>query len=1157
MKFLKINIHNLASIEDAEIDFNGNVLRDEPIFLITGTTGAGKSTILDAICLALFNETPRFAEAAEKNVKLTDRYNAATGKNVKDKDFKAGEQVISLNHKGQLLRRGAAEGWVELRFEAEGVEYLAKWYVKRKYGRADGKLDTPHNTFTNIDTGHVEENTRAIKEVEKIVGLTFDEFCRTTMLAQGDFTRFLQSSSKDKSVILEKLTRTMLYSEIGKKIFELKSLHTVEHERKKALLEGISLFTEEERDAMVKEEEELKVLSEVYVKELDICEKKRKWLLTDRQLVSDMEEKRETLQRKKEVTESEDFKKESRMVADFDATTEPRTWLADMEHAKLHIRRLKDEEPQMVKQYAKLVAASRQLEQAQKSDEQALEKLETWMGERKAHMAMFHKAQTITFRLQQVQADEDSVKKMQRVLKEAKERLPVVERRIEESQQKEMAALVQLRQKNNEVDETIKQREAYDRKGLMEKSKSLSEKKDDIRKAKNDISLLDTKHMHLEETERAFKKLVEEKDRLEKEHPTLKEKMEWSRELHDHAKEAYDNVRLSLDESFKAVRATLRKGMTCPLCMKQVEHDHVPDPDYDTCIRPLLQAEKDSRIRLEKAMADLEANRLMKGKVEKLLVEAGKNWDNARKQFDIQAEMVWKGMEKLLGSAPDMAMASRQWLEQLGRLEEQVEKELAELKKRLDEVESIGRQLEQMMREEQKLTKKHAEAQAATEEVKHQKEQLLADVDAANLKKKELLANINETIGILRKDISWTGWEMEWEGDHAIFIKRLNDQADAFAQAEQRKSFLSQVITTRRMTLEGVGQSKDDVEALVPGWSGMSKGAYETGASEVELPRLWQNFTKKVNTWKTSIANREEDHRKKEEMVGAFIESQPAISFERLVDLAACDKEEVEAVRRRHGKLDANIRKDEGALAELKHHWERHHADKPLFKEEETGEWLKEKAEELNARYEKTLLRMGQLEQQLQEDQEKQQKYAHALAECQESRKLLDQWERLDKELGGSDGSRFSRVAQSFILNHLLSHANKYLARFTNRYELVCEPGALAILVRDRFSRQSPQFSKILSGGESFMVSLSLALALAKLNTHQSSVDTLFIDEGFGTLDEECLNTVMDTLEQLHQMGGHRVGVISHVEALKERIHAQVQVKRVDPSRSKVEVIRT
>lgn len=1155
MKLLNLKIHNLASIEDAEIDFNGSVLRDEPLFLIAGATGAGKTTILDAICLALYNDTPRFFGAEEKKLKIIDRFNDA---NKRDKNYVPGVQEITADHKGQLLRRGAVEAWVELTFETEDAEYLAKWFVKRKKGRADGKLESPINTLTNLATGYVVEKAKPFKEeIQNVVKLTFDEFCRTTMLAQGEFTRFLQSSSKDKSGILEKLTRTTKYTEIGKKIFELRKIHEVEYKKKEALLQGITLLTEEETAEKLRERDELKSLSETISADLAACDKKHIWLSTDRKLASDIEGSNEALQRMQEKTATEEYKREGRMVADYIATTEPRAWMADMQLAKRQIQQLKDEEPGMVRQFAELVAANNMVGKALDDDLRELEKVEDLIGERQDHAGMLHDARAITLRLRQVKTDEESIRKKQRMVEEATNRLPEMDERIGENRKKEQEVADQLQQKTQEREDMARKREALDPEGLKKKNKTLSGKKDDIMTAMNDNTLLDTKHAHLEETENAYRERMDERERLEKELPELRERVEWKRKQYDREKETYDNIRSSMDENIKALRATLQKGMKCPLCLQDVEHDHVPDPDYDTYIRPLFEAEKKSREELEKATTDLKAKQQMVKTLRKQEEEVGKNWEKAKGQFEKQFEVVRKDLEKVLESEPDMTMPSQQRKEMLQRLEKQVKEELAEVTGRMEEVEKIGTKLEQMMRDEKKLIKRHADAKEATKEAENKKKQLQADIDTANRDRRQLQDNIKEAMELLRSDISWAGWEKEWENDHDAFLKRLNQEAAAFVKAEQQRTALNQVIARRKTTLGVVRQSKGGVETLVPEWGGVTKAGLACHKSEDELPKLWSNLTNKVNAWKTSLANREEDLAKNAERVGAFIDAHPDISLQRLVELSECVKDEVEATRKRHEELETGIQTKKGGLATLKQQRARHLEDKPDFREEETAEWLKDKAKELDARREKTLQDVGKLEQQLREDKEKQKKHAQALVDLEKSKVEYGQWEKLDNELGGSDGSKFSRVAQSFILRHLLAHANNYLAKFTNRYELVCEPGVLTILVKDRFSNQSPQSATILSGGESFMVSLSLALALAKLNVNQSSVDTLFIDEGFGTLDEECLNVVMDTLEQLHQMGGHRVGIISHVEALNDRIHAQVQVKRVNPSKSIIEVKRT
>ena len=173
---------------------------------------------------------------------------------------------------------------------------------------------------------------------------------------------------------------------------------------------------------------------------------------------------------------------------------------------------------------------------------------------------------------------------------------------------------------------------------------------------------------------------------------------------------------------------------------------------------------------------------------------------------------------------------------------------------------------------------------------------------------------------------------------------------------------------------------------------------------------------------------------------------------------------------------------------------------------------------------------------------------------AEKARAEKDKWDTLCKYLGDREGKQFRKVAQSFILSHLLNIANGYLCRFSDRYTLTCQPGSLVILVEDTHNPGVSQSANILSGGESFMVSLSLALALSRLNAADNGVDTLFIDEGFGSLDEESLELAIRVLSGLTE-GDRLVGIISHVGALKDRIDRQVVVRKARTGGSTVELI--
>jgi DNA repair exonuclease SbcCD ATPase subunit len=180
-------------------------------------------------------------------------------------------------------------------------------------------------------------------------------------------------------------------------------------------------------------------------------------------------------------------------------------------------------------------------------------------------------------------------------------------------------------------------------------------------------------------------------------------------------------------------------------------------------------------------------------------------------------------------------------------------------------------------------------------------------------------------------------------------------------------------------------------------------------------------------------------------------------------------------------------------------------------------------------------------------------------AELETAKQRFARWDRLNSIFGGT---RFRTLVQTYILRPLLNNANIYLEKITDRYRLTCSEAneQLSILVLDRYNKNQVRSVTVLSGGERFMISLALSLALSSLNRPDMNVNILFIDEGFGTLDENSLNSVMSTLEKLQEIAGQtnrRVGIISHREELEERIPVKIQVVKKGEGRSNVEISNT
>lgn len=255
-------------------------------------------------------------------------------------------------------------------------------------------------------------------------------------------------------------------------------------------------------------------------------------------------------------------------------------------------------------------------------------------------------------------------------------------------------------------------------------------------------------------------------------------------------------------------------------------------------------------------------------------------------------------------------------------------------------------------------------------------------------------------------------------------------------------------------------------------------------------------------------------------------------------------RKEVEAVYNRLSGLQGEMKQITLAIGELQEQY------KKIESPEQLPEIIKKQQEE-NLNTERALSTM---EARLLQQAKNKLTVEQIAKELAEKQTIAERWAKLNKLIGSADGAKFKVIAQSYTLNLLLLHANKHLSYLSKRYKLQQVPDTLALQVIDCDMCDEIRTVYSLSGGESFLISLALALGLSSLSSNNLKVESLFIDEGFGSLDAESLRTAMEALEQL-QMQGRKIGVISHVQEMSERISVQVQVHKKVNGKSVLTVV--
>lgn len=1019
MKILAIRLKNLTSIEGTvEVDFTSEPLRSAGIFAISGPTGAGKSTLLDALCLALYDKAPRFASSVE-NISLAD----------------VGDNQINQADVRNLLRRGTSDGYAEVDFLGiDGHRYRSRWSVRRTRNKVSGSLQAQVMQVSDLDTEKEFQGTKRelLNQLTELVGLNYEQFTRTVLLAQNDFATFLKSKGAAKAELLEKLTGTAVYSRISQEIYSRSKTLQAEVDLIRGKMNAIELMSEEDFLALQKEKEEWMQQREAGGRRLTVLNEQ--W-----QVVRSLQAQEELLARKQQEEQQE--KERSGQLAQ---------QLASQEEGWTHFKQQCEAiQPDLQKARALDVQIqSRQTDYGQAQlrwREAAAQVAEQEKKLRAVHEASRASYESLVRLLNWAAADE--VLSMEQVA-------DFLRRDEADLKDKEQA---------NEV--RRQQLEAFAYPSLVEEQGRCREEKKRLQTI-----------AQLTKDEQAT---VAECQRLGKEAAVCEQRLAEHRATLETVKRVYDNARMAVGKDVKTLRGQLQEGEACPVC-GSVQHPYASlHEGIDTLFRQLEQE----------------------------FTSASETYQQTNNQF-ITVQRDWAHHQQ--EEQRLRALLQQLWVEnvQQGGLSQPVSEAASEAEQpdsglaeyihgRMEVIDSRLQELSRLLQAYQRLYGDWQRADAAVKQQRMRCEQLRMYASRYQLEVQKLSAG---------------------EEQRVLLQQALSKEQTRFREVEQALQALQQ---ERSALLRG--KSVEDAERA------MKK-------KEDELAAELERVRKAVEVLRQRQAGLQGEIKQIASVVEELREKTRSISF------PLCNSSLVEGAA--SSELASVLRQSASSSAASS-------TEIPLAV---LADSLSSAIAQQEADNRHTEQRLSAIEVRLLQQQKNQELMAQVARELEGKQRVAEQWAKLNKLLGSADGAKFKVIAQSYTLNHLLRHANRHLSYLSKRYKLQQVPGTLALQVIDCDMCDEVRTVYSLSGGESFLISLALALGLSSLSSNNLKVESLFIDEGFGSLDADSLRTAMEALEQL-QMQGRKVGVISHVQEMSERISVQVQVHKKINGKSVLTVV--
>ena len=1140
MKILAIRGCNLASLAgEFEIDLAHGALADAGVFAIVGNTGAGKSTLLDALCVALFDRTPR----------LTNHSRVIVGRGEEDPGALGAQDVRTL------LRRGAAQGWAEVDFESgDERRYRARWSVRRARGQVDGTIQAQTVTLTSLDGGERLGGTKTetLEAIHTRLGLTFDQFRRSALLAQGEFATFLRADGKDRSELLERMTGTGIYTRLSVQAHLRATLaeHTLASGRTAAfaiavLEDPARLLAEEDRalaeaakgaararhasaEAAARwvaersaRDDALAVAEAAHTAAIaasDAAEVERTELALRRraEALRGAWEEAQRRDRDLALAHGEVVAAEAAAAAATKAQHAialRRAGLAAL-HAPIRVARMS---AQLVERAAADTStAAIDLGRAALDDA-------AWLAARGALAPEVAAWSELDAKFAQHAAAQDAIVSLERAHTEhtaSRDKLIRARGILVTEHQAATAKLGEAQRKAESFSR---------RRGLSLDAARRSE--DEARTRLGEVDRL----VAVASAARAAQTAREEIDRRLAELAEGRLVDATARTQADAARATALAVRTEREHAvaelrkaagYEHARAELVDGEPCPLCGAD-EHpwrDRGAFHDVIAAAKQRLDAIVAELDTITAALAHLDARAEHRKHDQTTLVRSRSTADAAA------ADAVARWAEQLtaLGELSLVRDPLAPGAEAFGL------ELLAAAKKKLDEAKTTRSQTEA-------ATKAAAEAQAEVQLGQANVDATAARVVEIERKVADLEAAIGRTAGERTGRVERHA-ELATELDAAI-ARWTAAAAEPAPRARGRtaasrdhlRTWITEIAVAWRARADRVAQA----EAVL---------ASELGAIEGEA-RGTEAAVAEHGARRADALRRREDAIAALAGAAAVLEdARAAAGFDpdELHRLLSAEAARVEDLVDRLGQLERAVVLALTVVTERRRRVEEHAAAQPASIEEAAE--VSVLAAALGAA-EQHVARAAAV---IAADDDARIRRTEALAKLATAEAAADVDRILGEVIGSHDGKKFRSFAQSLTLDGLLSVANSHLDELAPRYQLERVPNHdLELQVIDRDLGDEVRSVQSLSGGESFLVSLALALGLSSMSAHDVRVRTLLIDEGFGTLDPATLDSALAVLDAL-QARGRQVGVISHVPQLMERVGAHIRVEQRGGGRSVV-----